>query len=240
MAGSDCAGIGRPFTPFTWCKPYSRSLQVVAVGEHHAAFTQGYHFTSLKAERARVLDGAHAAAPPLAAVRMCAVADERDPMLVNESPQSIHVGGHSPIMDAHDRPGLGRNRVSDLAGVDVIRTGIDVNKHWRGANGDYCRGHSYPRSRRNDDFIAGLDAYCLQGQFHAYRPGGHRHAVPCVLKRSKGLFKSPHPRLFPLKLRTCPGPALQHVMQCPLVAFIVHRPGYPQRRINERRSTGQG
>ena len=160
-------------------------------------------------------------------------------MLVNESPQGIHVGGHSPVVDAHDRPGLGRNRVSDLAGVDVYVPGSMSTNTGAAPTATTAVATVIHVAAGMMTSSPGSTPTAFRASSMPIDPGGHRHAVPCVLKRGEGVFKSPHPRLFPMKLRTCPGPALQHALQCPLVAFIVHRPGYLQRRINERRSTGQ-
>ena len=146
-------------------KQGNSSAELGPIGDHRPAFAIGAEvLAGIKAEAAKIADGARA--PPLVfgAVRLRGVLDHDEPVSTGDLHDRIHVCDQAVQMDRQDRLRPRRDRGFDQGGIHRPGDGIDVDEDrlcaaikYRGCGRD--EGHRY-----GDDLIAGTNASRKQRQ----------------------------------------------------------------------------
>ncbi len=131
-------------------KTLRNRLEFVAVGEDGTAFAHGDVVSRVEAQRRDVAEGAHHLAAVGAAQGVAAVLHQPELVFLAQVGHHVQIERVAQAVCQHDGFGLGADGGLDLAGVDVVRQAVHVDKYWDGAklnDGVYCGreagGHAY-------------------------------------------------------------------------------------------------
>jgi hypothetical protein len=156
-------------------------VQLGVAEQHGAAFARGHQLAVLEAEGGHRAQLAHLLAPPLRAVRVCGVLQQRHARIGGELRQRVHVGHQPRHVHRHDGAGLRRDRGGRGGHVDVVRARVDVDRHGHRPEALSGLGGGDERERRDDDLAAGRHAQHLERELQRVRAVGDRQCVPGVV-----------------------------------------------------------
>ncbi|MNZ92130.1 hypothetical protein D3C78_1111420 [compost metagenome] len=105
------------------------------------------------------------------------VFDHGNAVFVGQGVERVEVECRTGVVHRDDGFGARRDRSLDSGHVGHQRVAVDVDEHWRGAQqGDHVGGGN-PGLRRCNDFIAGTDTQCQQGDMHPAGGRGKCHGM---------------------------------------------------------------
>ena len=165
-------------------------VDVVVVGDQHAAFACREVFRRVKAVGGRALElVADQSALVAAFERVRRVFGDEQAVLVGNFIDAVEVADLPAVVHGDDRLCFRRDLFFDLIRVDAAGFVVDVGENGcRAAVDDgACRGGE--RHRRGDDFVAGADAGRKQRNVERRGAGVHGDGVLCADVLRKFLLK---------------------------------------------------
>jgi len=131
-------------------------VDVLAIGDQHAALAGRDDLVELKAERAGVAEGAEPLPAESRTRRLADVLDHRQPVGARDPGECLHVCGgaaHVHRQESLRSPGDLRG---DVARVERQRV-VDLGEHGDRSGREHCVGRGIPRVGRDDDLVVRPD-----------------------------------------------------------------------------------
>ena len=156
------------------------------IGDHYPAIAIGPQvFSGIEAESCCV---PQRACPPSFVARpvgLASVFNNDQSMFVREFTNRIHVRGMAVQVDGNHRFRSRGNGFLDGRNVHGVSGWIDIHKDRPRAGVGYCQRRSDEAVRGGNDFVAGSDVVCPEGQLQCRRARIHADGVFRLAKRRK-------------------------------------------------------
>ena len=94
--------------------------------------------------------------------------DDGNTVFCSERKNGVHVGREAEQVDGDNRARAGCDPQFNLFGVEIERSGLDIRKHWPGAQRADSAARGDKSKRRYDDFIPCAYAAGMQRQFQCF------------------------------------------------------------------------
>ena len=167
------------------------------VGRDHAALARRHLLVGVEGEDRRGARAADLAAAVLAADGLAGVLDDRQPVLLRDRAERVHVARVAEDVHWEDGPCARRDRGLDGGRVEHVGLGIDVGEDRRRALVEDAVGRGDERDRRRDDLVALADAGGAHEQVEAGRAARDRDGVLAVAERRERLLEAARVRAEP-------------------------------------------
>ena len=153
------------------------------VGRDHAALPRRHLLVGVEREHRGRAGAADALAAALAADGLAGVLDDREPVLVGDRAERLHVARVAEDVHRQDPARARRDRRLDGRRVEHERVGIDVGEDGRRALVEHHVGRGHERDRRGHDLVARADA---RGAHEQVQAGGAARDGDGVLAAAEG------------------------------------------------------
>ena len=161
----------------------------LVVRHEHAALAGAEALVLIEAEGSAVAEGTNLLAFEGGSVRLAAVLDHLEVVLLCDGHYLVHVHGETVEMDNDDRLRGGRNGGFDLFGIDVHRIEIDVHEHGNRVVVQNARGGRRPGIRRHKHMVALAQSAPRHAHVQRRRAGVGRDGELIAVPRRELLLK---------------------------------------------------
>ena len=183
--------------------------QGIVIRDHSAAIAVRAHiFGRVEAERAQMTDGPDLLPAVFGAVRLGAIFDQQQVMLVGEGLQGIHISRAAIQMHNQDGAAAFADGVTSARRIQREASPVDIGEHGNGARAFDGGDAGHGRMRNGDNFVARPDAAGAQGQLEGVGAVGDADCMPCAVISGEFRFKG-----FHFRSQDVPA-AIGHTLHC--------------------------